>query len=362
MQAIPDTPHGMQKHGLVGFGAFATLFWTLAILASVEVLLEARGASRGFETLLFRPAHLAGAHASEKADLVYGPIAGFPFRSRVLSGPPVAGGERIWIASASHAEDLYVRADQVFPNRLAAALGMLGVSADVVNGSRAGMTISDNVELLQEHADRLEPTVVVLYQMSIDITRMSKLRERPRPDNDSQRPTSQPLPWNTRLRAVSEKTTTYSMLKSNVTPRLTRAKPLVDRLPEWCSEVYEEQVKAFVSEVRSLGATPVLCTFALSHREPEDIIDEHFLGILRFNPNLSRRAWTSTVFNWNDRIRQIGAELGVTVCDLDRTLDRGEGLFRDLVHFTPEGHRRVADEIAAAVAKPIAARGGTGRL
>jgi hypothetical protein len=120
------------------------LLWAFVFLALIEVALECRAAGRGFKTHLFGQSPQRAKNVAENDldnDANFGPAQGFPFRSRIVDSRKKQDTIRIWIASSSHAEDVRMKVHDVFPVVIERELNRRGFSCEVLNASRAGMTL-----------------------------------------------------------------------------------------------------------------------------------------------------------------------------------------------------------------------------
>jgi hypothetical protein len=322
-----------------------------------EVALEYRAHRRGWDTPVF------GAVRSEHSEprsgpSNFGPTTGFPFRGPVVNGPKPADTVRIWVAAASHGEDIYLPPDVVFPNAIGSKLQSNGVSAQVLNASMAGAAIDGDLRFLKREFGRWQPDVVVLYQMSLDIGLLSrrylgpfkaKANEEGADDQLPAAPASE-LSWAGRL---YQKTTSYELLHAVVTTRISAMRPSHDDIGTEARATFRRRLVHFVDEVRALGAEPVLCTFSTSFSPtaaapvPEDIV----LFAHRFAERLSARGWLAAVEQLNGVIRDVAEERRVLLVDTAAVLAGREELFRDPVHFTAAGHGVLADTIAAALSR-----------
>lgn len=321
------------------------LGWIGVFLLLVEVPLEHRAYKRGWDSILF------GRQAPERptdADQTvrYGPTPTFPFRSAITPKQKASGSTRIWIASASYALGENLPVDHVFPTLLQKGLVERGFATDVLNAGEVGTAIPDNVEQLRTQAIDWKPDIVVLYQMSTDIDDLTKRVLLGDPKGAPSEPLLNPRLW-------LEHTTTYPILKSQLSSRLTRMRILARTLEPEGSTRFEKRVRDFLQAARDIGAVPVLCTFAGSvDRDAEEDLPLH---IYRFNIRLGREGWHDSLDRWNDIIRTVGAEEGVAVADVNAALHGKGEKFVDFVHFTKAGHEEVARILVEVVAPVVEA-------
>jgi hypothetical protein len=327
--------------------------WGLFYLFLLEAGLEVRAHWRGFDTILFgsfqrRDAEGAGAAMAKSEQ---GPMLS---ARRLTDKKPHE--VRYWIASSSHAEDSYLARELVFPSRLETLLRESGLPATVINASHAGMDIVANRIDLETRGAQLKPDVAILYQMSLQISDLSKkllggrrsdLSWSRRAEGSSAKP--QPN-WVVR---VFEETSLYAQLKGNVSNRLTSQRVLADSLGSEGEKEFERLVRGFIHAARQVGAEPVLCTFATSHQRgqlpdiPRDVLGFMF----RYNVYLSVEGWFDTLERFNTIIKQLSAQEQIQLIDLDAELSGHSQYFRDFVHFTPVGHERVARALLTGLAR-----------
>ena len=333
------------------FRNLAPLLWICVFLVGREVSLEYRASLRGYSSLLFQPSTPPVLSGTKQE--MFGPTASFPFRCAIIPKAKRENTCRIWIASASHAEDSRTPVSKIFPVRLAETLNSRDSSVEILNGSRAGKTIDDNTRDFIENCRSWCPDVAILYQMSLDITKLSNLDvqsngiEEPNRSNNS---VASELPWPTRL---VESTTLYELTKTNLSSRLTNQRILPDELSELASARFEGSVMQFINAVRDRGATPVLCTFAISHSKESELPNDYWYGVLRVNPNLSKAGWFATIARFNRLLRRIADREDVVLIDVDARTTGHTSYFRDFVHFSEAGHESVAKVIAESLNRAV---------
>ena len=318
--------------------------------------MEYRAYLRGWSSPLFGKADSSGARgsgAAPPAARVYGPTAGFPFRSRIVEAEKGEGITRIWIASASYAQDDYQPPAKIFPVRLEDRLTASGASVQVLNASQAGWGIRTNIDMLQDMAPIWRPDIAILYQGSADIGQLisaylaaeetQSIENDERDLNDDATP-AQPN-WTVRF---VESTTVYSILKGYVSAWIATTRVLSDELPPEAFDVLERRVAAFIVACRAAGIIPVLSTFATSHHRkdlgnfPSDVTTM----IFKYNLHLSLLGWVDTVEKFNRLMFRMAQEYDVPLVDVDAAFPDDAQLFRDYIHFSPEGHDRVASTVA----------------
>lgn len=347
-------------------GDLRVLFWVALFLLAGEAGLEFRAHLHGWGTPLFGDRAVAadaGGSGPPGDGPAYGPTRGFPFRSAVVPREKRPGVPRIWVASASYGEDVYLPPDEIFPSRLEALLAEAGVPVEVLNASRAGMDTDANTDDLERLGADWRPDVVILYQMSGDINDLShrllggtKSRDDTPPGDPAEDPANDPgekpeADWPTR---AVESTTLYAQVKANLSSQVVQQRLLADTLGDAGEAAFAHRLRRLVAACRKIGATPVLVTFAASY-------DRHNLarmplgvrnGVFRYNQELSMDGWVRTIERYNRVMARVAAETGAGLVDVNAALGGKDAYFRDFVHFTPEGHKIVADTLAAALLQP----------
>jgi len=332
------------------------LFWIPFYLVGLELALEYRAHLRGWETPFFGAAVSPSiSNSSGDTGRRFGPTEEFPFRSAIVSSQRAAGSSRYWIASASYAEDTFLAPDKIFPNRLDALLERNNHAVEILNASRAGTGIQANSQMLAQLAPIWRPDYAILYQMSLDINSLSdefiaagggyakRNAEEPAHDSNANEPN-----WTVRL---IESTTAYAILKGYFTAWLASTRVLSDELPAAAQLEFERRVREFIGIARENGVTPVLCTFATSHRRsdlgafPSNVVTFLF----KYNIHLSLRGWVETVEALNESLREIAREERALLVDVSGALLGHPDYFRDFIHFNPKGHAAVAEAMATAL-------------
>ena len=333
---------------------YRLMYFTLVILLLVEVGLEFRAYYKGWNTILGKLLNVAPASEQGNINQVhFGPTKDFPFRSVVVPFEKDPKFSRLWIASSSYAQDNYLHPYQIFPNLLGAQLNQSDFPVQILNAAQEGQSIEGSVRVLKEIGKQWKPSYVLLYQMNLDINELSQqfcsdhfLRSITVHNTDQQKTSLNPkLYWG---EPFIESTTVYQLLKENVTARISQSRILVQDIGEKARDAFRQRIYNFINTSRSIGAIPLLCTFATSH-------DRHHPGnipagvkdfLLRYNIYLSVSGWFNAIDQFNDDIRQIGKEKNVLVIDVNHYLSGKPEFFRDFVHFTPEGHKMMAQLIA----------------
>lgn len=334
--------------------SIALILWIAAGLVALELAAEYRAHTRGYDTLLFPRRASPEAATTEAAAVRYGPTEDFPFRSLIVPSERSPGATRYWVSSSSHAEDTLLAKSQIFPNVLARKLAERGRAAEVLNASHAGTLIAGNIREINAALPDWQPDYAILYQGSLEVDALS---DRYIGDLTAGEPGSAEVDRGETQRPSSavrlvESTTLYALLKVNVTARLTQSRVLADELGEEAMADFRQSLLDFVAAVREHGSKPVLCTFATMHDRDAlgSFSADAVTSIFRFNVHLSLAGWVDAIETMNEIILAVGQEEGVPVVDIAGALGGQSDLFRDFVHFTAEGHERVAEVLARSLA------------
>jgi hypothetical protein len=331
----------------VEFAHLKIFFWIACFLLVGELGLEIRANHRGWDTMLFGLPDV-DQHLSQPAPdtPMFGPTPTFPFRSRIVPLERTSGNHRYWISSSSHAEDIYVPPSMTFPDILERLLKEKGVSAVVLNASRAGTDLPENVNDLKRWGKQWRPDYVILYQMSLTIGTIAKdilrgNRAQGAPGFNRPVKADGPISWVNRL---VEQTTIYANVKGQIAARIGASRVLANDLGVHGEEEFSAMLREFIEATRAIGAVPVLTTFATSNTRkqlavfPNDIA----LGLFKYSSFLSVEGWVTSVERLNAVVRRIAAQEGIMLIDVEGAVAGRAEFFRDFVHFTPAGHEAVA--------------------
>lgn len=322
-------------------------FWIACFLVVGEVGLEFRAKLRGWESILFGlTTSVPGVSQGGLGDAEFGPTPSFPFRSRVISMNRQPGDHRYWLASSSHAEDSYLPPSMTFPNILERLLKENGGDTAVLNASRAGIDIPENVNDLKRWGGQWRPDYVILYQLSASITSITKrtpagTRSQGAPALNNAAKLVDPISWVNRL---VEMTTIYANIKGQVSARIGANRVLANDLGLQGEQEYSAMLQDFIDTTRAIESVPILMTFATSHTRkhlaviPKDIV----LGLFKYSSFLSVEGWVTSIERMNAAIRRIAAQEGIMLIDVEDAVAGHPEFFRDFVHFTPAGHEAVA--------------------
>lgn len=328
---------------------------------TVECALEFRHYLKGYDTLIFgvkqkREAAAPSQSAQiERPKQVYGPTQDFPFRSLILDQNDQES-MRLWIASASHAEGGRVAASKVFPNQICPLASSIK-NCETINGSKAGMTVSENISLMQEYAPIYNPKYALLYQMSNIISSQERKITHPEPSGQENTTNSvfEMLVDLKELSKTLQKSSLYVHLSDYIGGNIKLQGPLKAELPDEFAIEFDEQIMQFISESRQLGLIPLLATFASSH-DHSNIEQMPFslrTNFVKYNTYLSPSGWITMVSRYNQRLRNIAKKESVPLIDLDKLFTGKHSNFIDFVHFNEKGHTLVAQIIGQELSRLI---------
>jgi hypothetical protein len=336
------------------------VLWIAVFLAAAEVALEWRAHSRGYGTLLFSPGGLSAANSSAAAaETGFGPTDAYPFRSRVHAPEKGADTVRIWIASASYAEDRRHLAANIFPVLLEDALRERGHDVEVLNASKNAYSLAGADRVLREIGATWQPDLVLAYHYSNDLdelsTKLLSVAGAATPGaadeaadtqaEEGAARTETERPWPSR---VMEATTLYAQAKNQFKARLVALRMLEDEMPAVIVAGLEQRVLALDATVSALGGELVLCRFACSHPSAQGgaLPIDYRNNLYRYNSHLSEQAWRDGVDVYNALLSRVGEREGLAVLALDERVGGEHANFRDFTHMTASGHRAMAAALA----------------
>lgn len=122
----------------------------------------------------------------------------------------------------------------------------------------------------------------------------------------------------------------------------------MNELPEQSLPLYLAKLDRFIEACGDIGAIPVVCTFAVAcdERNVSALDADTRLTALRFNPHLSLLGWARCTNQLNTVTVEHCRQQGVRVIDVAEGMSGQTQYFRDIVHFTPSGHKKVAEILA----------------
>jgi hypothetical protein len=325
----------------------------LGFLLITESGLEYRHYNRGYTTRIFGNkvenenlslddslADTSSIKKLKNQHIKYGPTDKFPFKSKLIHQKQ-DDAIRIWIASASHAQGGRIPAKDVFPN-LICSFAHLNKTCDVINGSKGGMIVKENIDLLNKHATFYQPDYAVLYQMSMIISGQQKILNGGEVIEDKS--TSTGIINSEDLLKIFQSTSIYGHLSDFIGGYIKLSGPLKNSLPDKMDVDFENRILTFIEACRKINVSPVLVTFAASH-DKKNINTMPFskrTEFVKYGAYLSAEGWVNMVSHYNKLLKQIAIKKDVPLIELDRTLNGQQEFFIDFFHFNSQGHIKVA--------------------
>ncbi|TQV71750.1 hypothetical protein FKG94_19060 [Exilibacterium tricleocarpae] len=310
------------------------LFWLLA----AELVLEFRHYKKGFNTPIFGQAQ--GDNLQPATAPQHGPTPEFPFRSHFVNTED-ATRPTVWFASASYAEHISFPVDSIFPT-IACTLA----NCTPLNASRAGISIRQNIDDLQQFGQQFTPDFVILYQMSGDVLALQKLDASI--DTGVPSPTSEQTSIIETIRNKLARFSSHIHLKEYLGGTIKLNGPLKASLSAHQISEFEKLVNTFVDRAEALQATPVLATFATMYSA--DNVHQMPYGIrtsfMRYGNKLSIEGWVNAISVLNDSLRKVAAQRNIPIVDLEPLMTGKTELFVDYVHFNKQGHQLIGRTLA----------------
>lgn len=275
-----------------------------------------------------------------------------------LRGPEVArekppGALRVACVGGSTTFGLFASDDAAtWPARLEQRLRGQGLAVEVLNCGAPGWPLRVSHTNLELTVFPLRPDVVVCYHAYNDLMENGS----PRYHAESRVDDVQALRRDTSV-ALSAR-----LIEASALLRFAKAR-LRDphgRFADKAAALDPEGEAAFARNLRRLarrcreeGARLLLCTFPWAYRDSEAA--SRAAGVPgmaewydRFSP-LTFPALLEGMRRYNHTIRQVGAELGVPVLDLERDFPPDLRNYVSPIHHSDEGERLVAERVAAAL-------------
>jgi lysophospholipase L1-like esterase len=120
-------------------------------------------------------------------------------------------------------------------------------------------------------------------------------------------------------------------------------------------EAFEAALRALIARAEERGQRLLLCTFPhqlpLAGAAPAYPLDGDRGRDLERHLVHELDVFVRGLEDYNQRIRRIGAEAGVPVCDLARDLPRDPALYVDFVHHSDAGHEAMAALVQGAIVR-----------
>ncbi len=323
-------------------GYLNIIFFIIIYLITIELVVEYRAKERGFWTyMLGEKAHIQKQRTSGKRS--------FPYRSPEITIDKPFHSIRIWMASASYAEDTKRKIKELFPNILCTQIEeTLKKPCQMINAAKAGYTIHDNIKQLKDDATRWQPDYVLLYSMNLDINDLSnkylglKTTQAARnAENDTHRIHTEELNLDEKIEKTLEQMTIYGHLRRYIGGKVLLSTLLHDNIGEKAKKAFKETLLQFIKTSKDIGAKPILVTFSTQYdtNNVYKMTEDEKLSLVRYNEYLSPVGWVTTVKSFNQIIHQTAIENNVPYIDLAKDINGKKTYFTDFIHFTKKGHK-----------------------
>ena len=243
---------------------------------------------------------------------------------------------------------------------------------EVANSASPGLNLRNSIEQYDAFGRLLAPTVVFIYPPTHFYLADQRPRRAVSAESRNRRPT-EPPPSAPELAFVNS--VTLALSRSRLVERLLESAEVpgfvqrmrIDRwieaelrkhphdwafssIPAAALDSLEGDLKDLAELVRSSGARPVFITHAVRTTLPPEPPDIPMLRAMRrYVPRADGRIVAAFEYAAAQRMRELGARIGVDVVDVASSLSGQRELFIDLVHLSPEGNRRIAVEILKAM-------------
>ncbi len=323
-------------------GYLNIIFFIIIYLVAIELVVEYRAKERGFWTyMLGEKSHTQKLRTSGKKS--------FPYRSPEISIDKPFDSIRIWMASASYAEDSKRKIEELFPNILCMQIEeTLEKPCQMINAAKAGYTIHDNIKQLKDDAVKWKPDYVLLYSMNLDINDLSNgylgletTRTTDSAENDTHKIYAEKLNLDEKIEKTLEQMTIYGHLRRYIGGRVLLSTLLHDNIGEKAKKAFKKTLLQFIKTSKDIGAKPVLVTFSTQYdtKNIYKMTEDEKLALVRYNEYLSPVGWVTTVESFNKVIYQTAIENNIYYIDLAKNINGKKTYFTDFIHFTKKGHK-----------------------
>lgn len=329
----------------------------LVYLVTLELAVEYRSKERGFSTYLLGKKNTNPVVQVNNKNL-------FPFRSPAVDNLKKNNYVRIWMASASYAEDTKRQINELFPNILCEKINTAKQPCQMLNAAKAGYTISDNIKQLKSNVKKWNPDYALLYSMNLDINNLSsqylslnKTKETNKESENVNKLHTTALSVDERIEKTVEQMTIYGHLRRYIGGHVLMSSLLHNEIGYKANNRFKITLQNFIKTCKELGVKPILVTFATKYNISnfKKMKYDEKLFLTRYNEYLSPKGWVKTIRDFNNIIRQTANENSIPYIDLAKNLGGQSEYFTDFVHFTKNGHKivgqRLADEIIHIVNK-----------
>ena len=323
----------------------------------------------------------AGMHGRPSAQYEKWAMNALGMRGPAAAVVPRPGTHRIITVGASETFGLYESPGKEYPRQLQDSLNALVARGqcpaapdtrfEVLNGAFAGMGLPTIDQDVRNRLARLRPEFIVVYPSP-----PSYLDDEPpraaAPDS-SYHATEPPLSRAFYPRALAR---LREQLKQ-IVPEFLKARARVWQArsqatahpPGWRFEQvpadrvaqYESDLRRLIGSVRSIGAIPVLATHGNEFMGRQSIDRNMFMSWEKFYPRATSTTLVAMDSVARDVTRRVGADSGVVVVDVARTLATAPPrAFADFVHFTDFGASLVAASLGEGIVSAARADGTCG--
>lgn len=220
---------------------------------------------------------------------------------------------------------------------------------EVINAGVPGYKIDTVYTYLNNRVIKFDPDMIILYQGANDINYQSRVLYGPKKENTR---TTKDISL---LRLREKYLLWFQLLRAKTASLLASEQKSVriDSIDSSAVENYSTNVKNIIKFCQSKKIKLILSTVARSFRkeQPRFFQVKMASGMMMYNPYLSLAGLHDAFDRFNDIVRSLAEEYGVTLVDSDSLLPAKKKYFRDHVHFTDEGDELVAELLAKTILK-----------
>ena len=334
-----------------------TLLWAVVLLAAAETTVRLRAYFRHGSNApvanIYESDELLGRRPRPGATLdgKYRQLSinQWGFRGADFPADKPAGTIRVAVAGDSTSFGMEAASDEtVWPARTMALLNEQAGAAqryDIINGGVPGYTLPTSTLQLTERIASFDPDVVVIYQVGTDLAAHARREFSP---PSSKADTNQLLG-----RFAQRNSLLVNLVRVNTAAfRSRRAlESRHDRLDQRGIEEYRQRLIHLLDLCAERDWRVILCTCPRSFGDPDAPTDQYTLATsaLANNPMLSLKCLNDAYERYNQEIRSVAREWGITLVDLDAIVPRRVDYFSDAVHLTDAGHELVGRAVAEAI-------------
>jgi lysophospholipase L1-like esterase len=263
--------------------------------------------------------------------LLWRPVARAPYGSERFRGPDVEvpkpdGLTRVMCYGDSNTDG--PPEGQPWPNDLNAILKGDTPRTEVVNAGVTGYSSYQGLQRFREDVGVYDPDVVLVSFGWNDVTQAIGGPDRTFAASGPFRSVN---PTWVRVRRLLLKYKSVLVAERYLAPPAVDAEAVPEYAPRVSLDDYAANLNAFVATARAHGATPVLLT--RPYRESTEELE-------------SESSWRRLVPAYNREVMEIAQSVGALVVDVQAAFAGRKDLFIDQCHFTPEGHRVMAQLVA----------------